>query len=158
MANPFFSNVPKPLITKIYIPSVLPWTELGNPSEGCSPPDRTWWLCFSGLASPFLHLLCAWWISSSFSFLGPLTGNPKSPASVCPSEPLAASNFIYQSKPTEGRVAQRLLCGHVDPGVILEAQINIIKAELDQTHYISQHHSVRNLLFSPFCFGIIVKY
>jgi hypothetical protein len=72
-------------------------------------------------------------VSPSFSFFpGLFPGNPKSLASVFSAHPLAAGNFIYQSKPTKGRVTQYLVLGYVDSLAILEIQINVLQATLDK--------------------------
>ena len=90
-----------PIFPSYYL--VNPTFHLGSPGPRCValtggfPLAPTWQLyspCSSGMASL---------LSFSFSqhgrspFLPRLSlGNPKSPASVCPVQPLAASNFIYQ--------------------------------------------------------------
>ena len=68
------------------------------------------------------------------SFLSPFPRNPKSPASVCPAQPLATSNFIYQST-LNGVRAPQVCMGHVYLCAIWGTQINILQVALDQTHY-----------------------
>jgi hypothetical protein len=135
VANPPSSDIPKLLLTKIYIPSLLPWTQLGTLSPGsymaaklCPTPSLAWHHLSSTLS---------WHGRSPSFFLLPwsLALNLKSLNSVYPAQPLTAGNFIYQSKPTGGRVPQCLTSRCGDFGTILGTQINIIQAALDQTHY-----------------------
>ena len=83
----------------------------GGAPWGRSSPDSYMWAMFSllhlsGLVfTPFL----AWWLCLFFLLWYPCPGILKS--CLClPTQPLAAGNFIYQSKPTGGRDRLNLTC------------------------------------------------
>lgn len=75
----------------------------------------------------FPLLLSVWQISLSFLHLS--LENPESSASLCPTQPLDASNLICQSEPTGDRVLQCLKCRvRILMQTILGSQIDITQA------------------------------
>jgi hypothetical protein len=74
---------PSYYLLKIYIPSLLPWTQTSSPLELCFLGSyMTVTLCLLNL-SGVVSLLLPWHHCSSLSsFLCPLPSNPKSPSSV----------------------------------------------------------------------------
>jgi hypothetical protein len=76
-----------------------------------------------------------------------LLRNLKSPASVCPAQPLAASNFSYHSEPTGGSVPQYLKCEvWILVQTILGTQINIIQAVTHSCHYCTHGNLMQDQL------------
>jgi hypothetical protein len=105
VANPPPSDNPDLILRKSYIPPRLPWTRDAS-LLGRDPLAPPWQPCSLSLTFSDLASLLP---SPSPS---PSPGNPKSPDSVCPAQPSATSNFIYQSEPTGDRVPQCLTCRH----------------------------------------------
>ena len=101
-ANTLPSDIPELLLTKTYIPSWLPQTQTCSLLRLCSLSGmlqpQTWWLLF--LSWHGSSLLPA---PPSVSCLGILK------SCLCLPAQLATGNFIYQSKPTWGRLCRHLV-------------------------------------------------
>ena len=78
MANPPPSDIPKSLLTTIYIPTLLPWTKLGSPLEPLFPCSylvamfSVLHLLRHGVSSP--PSVLAWWLSFFFLLSVPSPG------------------------------------------------------------------------------------
>ena len=129
MANSPSPDIPKLLLTTFYIPSLLPWTQLDSPlGLRCSGSYTV-----SMLSVPYLlrHgvfslFVLAWPISSFFLCLSP--GNPKSPTSVYPVQPLylLATVFTNQNQTGTGSLSVLHPNMQILLKTILPTQINII--------------------------------
>jgi hypothetical protein len=131
VANPSPSDIPTLLLTKIYIPSLLPSTQSGNPLE----------LLFPSSYMAAMHALCPksfqLWHFSSFSQYGrspiffPSLSGPwlrilnVLPLSALPSHWLLANLFTNQNQLGTGSLSALNVGMWIHAQIILGTQINI---------------------------------